>query len=159
LKPSFLFIKRAGFCKKSFKPIDFFSDLSHELLFAILNIATFGVFITMIFDRTEYVLFGIKIHSYTLSIIPAFLFTSPIGLLILKLFKVSTKANTKFKIHTIFRICLIYLISFLADFALMKLCIECFDAQIMVAKILYMPILIGINWILIRKYLKTGISK
>ncbi|MCP9762960.1 hypothetical protein EGI31_08330 [Lacihabitans soyangensis] len=109
----------------------------------------------MIFDRTEYVFFGIKIHSYTLSIIPAILFTSPVGLLILKFFKVYTKAKTKFKMYTLFKICLIYLISFLADFALMKLCINCFDAQIMVAKIFYMPILIGINYVLIRKYLRT----
>jgi hypothetical protein len=138
---------------KPYEPINAISLLTLEMLFAVLNILTIGIFIHMIFSGQEYKFSGQKVHYYTLIIlIPALIISSIKGIWISKCITIPCKLNKNSIPTKIIYLCVTNL---LADYILLKLNMNYLNYDIVLAKILFSPFLIILNLLLLKQCLGT----
>lgn len=130
---------------KRFMSFSVFAYLSLGAVNTVLNIALFIFCFHLLFNQTEYGLYGTPVKSYTLSLVLAFLLTIPTGYWLAKHFAFKTELKTT---APFFKYLLVVSQGLLSDYILMKLMIEVFHFYPTGAKISSTVIVLTINYLL-----------
>lgn len=127
-----------------------FAYLSLGAVNTVLNIALFALFYQVILIKSEYVIFGRPIESYTISLVYAFLLTIPSGYWLAKHFAFKTE-NSASTAASFIKYSMVVTQGLISDFLLMKLMIEVMDIHPTIAKVNSTVIVLTANYIL-QKY-------
>lgn len=140
---------------RQFLPFQVYAYLSLGAVNTLLNIALYILFYQFIFPKTDFLLYGLKIESYTLSLVIAFLLTIPTGFWLSKHFAFVSKQKDKSTLKQMGKYVLVVLQGLLTDYLLLIAFILYISVEPISAKILSTLIVVCINFLL-QKYFTFG---
>lgn len=114
----------------------------------VLNVLLFILFYQFILNRKEYVILGISIESYTLSLFYSFLITLPTGYWFAKHFAFSETSGNQATAKTFSKYFIVVVQGLVSDYLLLKFLIEITHLNPSIAKTLSTLIVLTVNYLL-----------